>query len=52
MSSELTGHTLEQQPRQRTGRQYEQMLAGIDGSVWEADAQTFQFRLVSNTPSA
>jgi PAS domain S-box-containing protein len=47
MSSELTGPTLEQHPRQRTGRQHEQMLAGIEGILWEADARTFQFTFVS-----
>ncbi|MEA2765942.1 MAG: two-component system, cell cycle sensor histidine kinase and response regulator CckA, partial [Gemmatimonadaceae bacterium] len=47
LSSEVSGRTLEQQPTQRTRHQYEQMLAGIDAIIWEADARTFQFTFVS-----
>ncbi|HEY0528169.1 MAG TPA: PAS domain-containing protein, partial [Gemmatimonadaceae bacterium] len=47
LTSELIGPTLEQQPSQRTSVQYEEMVAGIDGIIWEADAKTFQFTFVS-----
>src|ERR1041385_9158751 len=37
------GTNSQRSPRQR----YEQLVASIDGIVWEADAQTFQFTFVS-----
>ncbi|MCS6865621.1 MAG: PAS domain S-box protein [Gemmataceae bacterium] len=47
IARDITEHKQAERECQTRQKRYEQLVATVDGIVWEADAQTFQFTFVS-----